>query len=150
MSDSEIFAKNRVILCHFDSYSTALVFARFGKTLLTPGGLPEGAAVTTAPADASEPYVGNSVVQAAVVRYGLNLAELVRDRRYDAWVQAEGGEPIRIHLMRFQTFLAPSEVIEPHGGRFLPISALRGAPSVELGLIRGVFNLIVGGDQHLG
>lgn len=51
MSDTEIFTKNRVILSHFDSYSTALMFARFGSTLLAPGALPEGSAITSAPPD---------------------------------------------------------------------------------------------------
>ena len=150
MSDTEIFSKNRVILCHFDGYSTALVFARFGNTLLAPGALPEGAAATSLPADVGDIYSGDTVVQAAVARYHLNPAEVFRDSQYDAWLMAEGGVPIRIHLLRFQTFLAPADVIQPHGGVFLPISALRGAPLMELGLIRGVFNVIVGGDQHRG
>lgn len=150
MSDTEIFAKNRVILSHFDSYSTALVFARFGNTLLAPGALPERAAVISAPPDVGGIYAGNTVVQAAIARYGLNPAEVFRDSQYDAWLKAEGGAPIRIHLLRFQSFLAPADVIQPHGGVFFPISALRGAPLVELGLIRGVFNLIVGGDQNRG
>ena len=150
MSDSEIFARNRVILCHFDSYSTALVFARFGSTLLAPAALPEGAAVLSAPADEGEVYAGNTVVQAANARYGLNPAEVFRDSQYDAWLEAEGSAPIRIHLLRFKTFLAPADLIAPHGGVFFPISALRGALRVELGLIRGVFNLIVGGDQIRG
>jgi len=147
MSDTEIFAKNRAILCHFDSYSTALVFARFGSSLLAPEALPEGAAVTRAPADCDEIYDGNTLAQATVARYGLKPVELIRDSQYDAWLKTEAGAPIRIHLLRFKTFLAPADVIAPHGGVFLPISALRGAHRVELGLIRGVFNLIVGGDQ---
>ncbi len=150
MSDSEIFAKNRVILCHFDSYSTALVFARFGNTLLAPGALPEGAAVMSAPGNAGDLYAGNTVLQAVTARYRLKPAEVSRDSQYDAWLKAEGCAPVRVHLLRFQTFLAPADVIEPHGGVFFPISALRGAPRVELGLIRGVFNLIVGGDQIRG
>ena len=150
MSETEIFAKNRAILCHFDSYSTALVFVRFEKTLLAPEALPEGAAVTSGPSDVGDIYAGNTVLQAAVARYGLNPAEVFRDTHYDAWLKAEGGAPIRIHLLRFKTFLAPADVILPHGGVFLPISALRGASLTELGLIRGVFNLIVGGDQNRG
>jgi len=150
MNDTEIFADNRAILCHFDSYSTALVFARFGNTLLTPEALPEGVVVSSAPADVGDIYAGNPVMQAAVAHYGLNPTDVFRDNQYDAWLTAEGRTPIRIHLLRFRTFLAPAEVIEPHGGAFFPISALRGASRVELGLIRGVFNLIVGGDQNRG
>ena len=150
MSDADLFTRNRVILCHFDSYSTALLFARFGNTLLAPDALPEGAAITTVPAAGADGYAGNRVVQAMIARYSLKPADVLRDSVYDAWLQAERGPPIRVHLLRFQTFLAPAEVIEPHGGVFFPISALRGASRVELALIRGVFNLIVGGDQSRG
>jgi len=147
LSDREIFAKNRLILCHFDSYSAALVFARFGKTLLSPGALPLGAGASSAPPNVGELNAGDTVLQAVVARYGLNPVEVSRDGRYDAWLTAEDADPIRIHLLRFQTFLAPCDMIQSHGGVFCPISALRGAPAVELGLIRRAFDLIVGGEQ---
>ena len=150
MTDPEMFARNRVILCHFDGYSTALVFARFGNTLLAPEAPPEGSTITSAPADMAEVYAGNAVLQASIAHYRLKPADVLRDNVYDAWLQAERGPLIRVHLLRFQTFLAPAAVLESHGGVFFPISALRAASRVELELIRGVFNLIVGGDQSRG
>lgn len=146
---SELFAKNRVILSHFDSYSTALVFARFGKTLLGPDALPEGATNTATPDAVEAVHDGDAVLEASIARYGLNSAEVFRDGQFDAWLQA-GADRIRIHLLRFKTFLAPAELLAAHGGVFKPISELRGSAAVELGLIRGVFNLIMGGDQKRG
>ncbi|HET7538517.1 MAG TPA: hypothetical protein VFK05_01550 [Polyangiaceae bacterium] len=146
---SELFAKNRVILSHFDSYSTALVFARFGKTLLAPEALPEGAALAAAPAAVENIHGGDAVLQATIERYGLSAAELFREAQFDAWLTA-GSDRLRIHLLRFKTFLAPAEAIAPHGGVFKPISELRGSAPLELGLVRGVFNLIMGGDQKRG
>ena len=149
MSDDQIFTKNRVILSHFDTYSTALVFARFGKTLLVPGALPAGAGVASAPPTIERVYPGDAVLQATIARYSLNPAEVFREAQFDAWLVA-AGDLVRIHLLRFKTFRPPADVIEPHGGVFKSISELRGAAPVELDLVRGVFNLIMGGDQKRG
>ncbi|TXT35057.1 MAG: hypothetical protein FD135_5126, partial [Comamonadaceae bacterium] len=43
MTTQDIFACNRVILTHFDSYSAALLFPRWEKSLLWPAALPESA-----------------------------------------------------------------------------------------------------------
>jgi hypothetical protein len=149
VNDDEILAQNRVILSHFDPYSTALVFARFGKTLLAPGGLPDGAVVAVAPPALEGIHAGDAVRQAAVERYGFDPEELVRDAGFDAWLTA-GGTLVRIHLLRFKTFRAPAAAIEPHGGVFRPISELRGVPRTELELVRRVFDLIMGGDPQRG
>ena len=62
MSSVDVFVANRVILTHFDSYSTALVFARFGNTLLTPSALPDGATLLDqSPALELAPYAGPAV-----------------------------------------------------------------------------------------
>ena len=149
MRDSDLFAQNRVILSHFDSYSTALVFARFGKTLLAPEAPPDSAVIAEAPPRIDEIHEGDAVARAAIVRYGLNAAEVFREPQFDAWLKADG-HAIRIHLLRFRTFRAPADLIEPHGGVFSPISELRGAARVQLALLREVFNLILGGDQKRG
>ena len=145
MEQHAILNVNRVILSHFDNYSAALVFARFGKTLLLPEPLPESAVAMLAPAQPLPEHDADLVVDAAVHRYGLNAADIVRMTGYDAWLRTDSA-PIRVHLLRFTTFLAPGESIAPHGGTFAPISNLRGSPRIELELARRGFNLILGGD----
>ncbi len=71
MNDHHIFDRNRVILCHFDSYSTALLFARYGASVLAPAPLPEAASAMPAPSDATEQHTPSAVLDALVARYGL-------------------------------------------------------------------------------
>lgn len=143
MNNHAILDRNRMILCHFDSYSTALLFARYGASVLAPAPLPESAA--TAPAgDASAQHTPGAVLDALVAQYGLDPAQLSLDDGFQAWVSSDDG-PIRIHLCRFTTFDAPREAIEPLGGVFKPISEMRGLPMIELNLVRQVFNLIMSG-----
>jgi hypothetical protein len=144
-----ILDANRVILSHFDSYSAALVFARFGRTLLLPDALPATAVVAQPPAQISLAHDGDAAVAAVVERYQLNAAELVRMTGFDVWIQADA-ELLRVHLLRFTTFLAPAEAITPHGGVFSPISNLRGSSKLELELVRQGFILILGGDARSG
>ena len=50
MTTQDILAHNRVILTHFDSYSTALLFPRWdNNTLLWPEALPASATPMPAP-----------------------------------------------------------------------------------------------------
>lgn len=149
MEPQAILNVNRVILSHFDSYSAALVFARFGKTLLVPEPLPDSAVVMQPPAQPLVEHGANLVLHAAVDRYGLKAADVVRMNGFDAWMRTDSG-PVRVHLLRFTTFLAPAESIAPHGGAFAPISNLRGSPRIELELARQCFNLILGGDATGG
>ncbi|WP_114971556.1 hypothetical protein [Rhodoferax ferrireducens] len=144
MTTQDIFAHNRVILTHFDSYSTALLFPRWdNKSLLWPEALPASAAPMAAPADIGPAYSGDAVRLAVIERCGLNPDELVQVSAFNHWAQTETG-PVRIHLLRFTTFEAPKEAIEALGGVFKPISELRGSAMSELLLLREVFNLIVG------
>ena len=144
MTDTDILARNRVILCHFDSYSTALVFARYGASVLAPAPLPEGAAAVPAPADTEAGHTPGAVLDALATRYGLDPAQIRLDEGFEAWLSGDNG-PIRIHLARFDALDAPHEAIEPLGGVFKPISQMRGMPMTELNLMRQVFNLIMGG-----
>ena len=139
-------ARNRVVLCHFDTYSAALLFARWDGTLLAPAALPASAAPMAAPDAAGVGHDGVAVMQAACERYGLNADELVRLDDFDAWMQTDDG-PLRVHVLRFDTFEAPGEAIAPHGGRFQHLTQLRGSPMIELDLLRQVFNLMVGGSR---
>lgn len=146
MQSADIWSGNRVILSHFDSYSAALLFVRWGETLLLPGAL-SGAATPMSPPDTIEPHhEGDAVLERVADRYGLEATNLVREADFDEWMQTDAG-PVRVHLLRFTTFEAPHATIELHGGTFKPISALRGADMRELNLLRRVFNLIVGGQK---
>lgn len=149
MQPSPGLERHRVILAHFDSYSTALVFARWPNgSLLAPGPLPEGAVQIEAPAAAAttsdEDAEAASVLAATVARYGLNADELVVMPEFRHWHQGPDG-PIRIHLLRFTCFEAPKALLAPQGAVFKPISELRGSAMAELVLLREVFNLIVSG-----
>jgi hypothetical protein len=142
MNDPTILEHNRVILCHFDSYSTALLFARYAGSVLTPAPLPEGA--VPMPLPGNEQHTPGAVLAALVAQHGLDPTQLSLDDDFQAWMSSDRG-PIRIHLARFTTFDAPRQTIEPLGGVFKPISELRGLPMIELNLLRQVFNLIMGG-----
>jgi hypothetical protein len=144
MNDHNVLNRNRVILCHFDSYSTALLFARYGTSVLTPSPLPEAAGVMPEPADTGEEYAPATVLNALTVQYGLDPAHLTLEENFQEWMSSAAG-PIRIHLARFTRLDAPRDALEPHGGVFKPISEMRGTPMIELNLLRQAFNLIMGG-----
>lgn len=143
MSDN-ILAHNRVILCHFDTYSTALLFARFGQTVLAPFPLPEAASPMPAPEAVSEQHSPGAALAAVVEHFALEGETLNMVEPYQAWMDTEQG-PIRIHLARFNTFEAPRGALEPHGATFKPISELRGLSATDLQFLRQAFNLIMGG-----
>ncbi len=141
MMNDDLLAHNRVILCHFDSYSAALLFTRFGSTTLAPTPLPEGA---SAAATASGPQYGpRAVLEAVSACYGLDAAHLNPVDGFDEWTRSDEAI-IRVHLARFTTFEAPRAAMEPHGGIFAPISQMRGAAMLELNLLRRAFNLFLG------
>ena len=139
-----IFDCNRVILCHFDSYSCALVFARFDASILALLPLPESAVPMIAPDEVSEQHDSDAVLDALVTQFAFNPADLSMDEVFQAWMDSDSG-PIRIHLARFSTLDAPHPSIEPFGGVFKPISEMRRMPMIELNLMRQVFNQIMGG-----
>jgi hypothetical protein len=140
MTTPDIFAHNRVILTHFDSYSTALLFPRWdSNTLLWPEALPASAAPMPAPAIINPEHVANTVKLAVVERCGLNADELTHVGDFNHWAQTDNG-PVRIHLLRFTTLDAPKEAIEALGGVFKSMSQLRGSAMSELLLLREVFN----------
>jgi len=73
MSKTELLSRNRVILCHFDDYSHALLFPRWNNnTLLWPEALPASATPMPAPTTIDPMYVANTVKQAMLERCGLN------------------------------------------------------------------------------
>ena len=144
MNDDNILHSNHVILCHFDSYSTALVFARYGNSVLAPAPLPEAASIMPDSGDVTERHAPGAVLDALAAQYVLDLAPLRLDDSFQAWISSECG-PIRIHLARYTTLDAPHPAIEALGAVFKPISELRGVPMIELNLLRQVFNLIMGG-----
>ena len=143
MTAQDIFAQNRVILTHFDSYSAALLFPRWEQSLLWPAALPLDAEPMPSPTVITPEYSGQAVTQAVVDRCGFNPETLQRVNEFNHWAQTDTG-PVRIHLLRFTTRDAPKAAIEALGGVFKPISLLRSSAMSELVLLREVFNLIVG------
>jgi hypothetical protein len=135
-----------VILTHFDSYSCALLFARWDeRTMLWPKALPDSAMPIAAPDTVGAAHDGEAVRDAMIARCGLDPAEIVHADDFQQWVQTADG-PARIHLLRFTTIDAPKAVVEAHGGAFKHMTQLRGGAMSELIMLREVFNLVVGGS----
>jgi hypothetical protein len=143
VTTQNIWAANRVMLTHFDSYSTALVFAKWGETLLYPAPLPASAALVPPPAEMGSANDAEAVKDATVALLGLNPSEVTVAKDFNHWAATDAGL-IKIHLLRFTTFEAPKAEFAPHGGIFKSISELRGSDRLELALAREVFNLIIG------
>jgi len=139
----DILVCNRAMLIHFDGYSAALSFAKWGPRLLAPAGLPPDAAPMAPPAAIGPQHQAPAVAQAVADRLGLDAAAWRLVAGFDPWFSTAAG-PLRVHLLRSDAFEPPKAAIEAQGGVFHPISALRGSPRDELGLAREVFNLIVG------
>lgn len=144
MNTPDILKHNRIILCHFDNYSAALHFARYGDSILAPAPLSAQARAITAPEPAADHHNPTLVVEALAAQYSLDPAQLRIDKGFEAWMCGESS-PVRVHLVRFTSFELPHAAITPLGGVFKPISQMRGMPQVELNLMRQVFNLIIGG-----
>lgn len=139
---NDALSHNRVILCHYDTYSSALLFARYGMSVLAPSPLPEGASAMAAPAAADARHQPAAALNALAAQFGLDATQLDPVGGFDEWMSS-GGDPIRIHLARFSTFEAPRDAIEPHGGVFKPISEMRGTAMLELNLLRRAFNVML-------
>ena len=129
-----------MILCHFDSYSHALLFPRWAHGMLWPAALPEGAEAMPAPVEPLAGYEVEAVQQALIAATGLNPDELSVTDGFVAWFLAPEG-PVRVHLLHFTTPDAPKPAIEALGGQFMAMSQLRGSNMVELLLLRQAFGL---------
>lgn len=140
MSTNDLLARNRVILCHFDSYSHALLFPRWAHGMLWPQALPAGAEPMAAPVEPLAGFEGGPLKQALVEATGLNPDELEETEGFVAWFLAPDG-PLRVHLLHFTTPDAPKPAIEALGGRFMAMSQLRGTDMTELLLLRQAFGL---------
>ena len=146
MSPPDLLSRNRVILCHFDDYSHALLFPRWAHGMLWPQALPEGAEPMAAPAEEPAGYAAEAVKQALVQATGLNPDELEITTDFQAWFQTPEG-PLRVHLLRFTTVDAPKPTITALGGSFKAMSELRRSGAMaELLLLREAFTLIGGGQ----
>ncbi|MGM9428880.1 hypothetical protein [Hydrogenophaga sp. MI9] len=140
MTTNDLLARNRVILCHFDSYSHALLFPRWAHGMLWPAALPEGAEPMPAPVEPLTGHEVEAVKQALITATGLNPDELAVTEGFVAWFLAPDG-PVRVHLLHFTTPDAPKPAIEALGGKFMAMSQLRGSSMTELLLLRQVFGL---------
>ena len=143
MTPQDLMVHNRVIFTHFDSYSVALLFPRWDKTLLWPQALPDTAAPMPPPTEQGPQWSAEAVTRAVVERCGLNADDLVHVGAFEHWAQTPTG-PVRIHLLRFTTPDAPKAEMQALGGVFKALSELRASAMSELLLLREVFNLIVG------
>lgn len=140
MSTNDLLVRNRVILCHFDSYSHALLFPRWAHGMLWPQALPAGAEPMAAPEPAPAGHEAAAVTQALTAATGLNPDELAVTEGFKAWYQTPDG-PLCVHLLHFTTPDAPKPAIEALNGRFMAMSQLRGTDMTELLLLRQAFGL---------
>ena len=143
---AELLSCNRVILCHFDDYSHALLFPRWEHGMLWPAALPAGAEPMAVPAVVPPGHEADAVEQALVEATGLNPDELVHTPGFPVWFQTPDG-PLRVHLLRFNTADAPKPAINALGGTFKALSDLRGGAMAELLLLREAFRLVGGGQS---
>lgn len=135
--------QNRVILCHYDTYSSALLFARFEQSVLAPSPLPEEARGCAAPDTVNGDYDPESTLSAVAEQFGLDTKQMNLMDKFNQWCDGPNGA-IRIHLARFNTFEAPHASLEAVGAVFKPISDLRSCPMIELNFLRQAFTLFIG------
>ena len=140
MNTADLLTRNRVILCHFDSYSHALLFPRWEHGMLWPTALPEGAEPMPAPVEPLGGHGVDAVRLALIAATGLNPDELAVTEGFVAWFLSPDG-PVRVHLLHFTTPDAPKPAIEALGGKFMAMSQLRGSNMTELVLLRQAFGL---------
>jgi hypothetical protein len=145
MTKTELLSRNRVILCHFDDYSHALLFPKWAHGMLWPQALPEGAEAMPAPDGTPAGHEADAVKQALVEVTGLNPDEIFHTPDFPGWFQTPDG-PLRVHLLRFNTPDAPKPAITALGGTFKALSELRGGAMAELLLLREAFRLVGGGQ----
>ena len=123
---------------------TALVFARFGTSVLAPSPLPFAAEPMEPPTRCDASTAPAAAWAALSEHYGFDEAKWELVTEFAEWMSV-GNAPIRIHLARSRDFEAPHADLHAIGGVFKHISELRGIASGELPLVRRVFNLIMGG-----
>lgn len=136
----------RVIACHFDNYSTALLFVRWPHGgLLAPAALPASASVLAEPDQPLRQPL--TAAQGVEIVKTLNVPADTLQYQHDftAWVATDDG-PLRIHLCRYMTPDAPKSEIALFGGEFRHMSALRSADRQELLLLRQVFDWFMRGE----
>lgn len=85
MTTTDLLTRNRVILCHFDDYSHALLYPRWEHGMLWPQALPAGAEHMDAPADAPTGHDTPAVMAALLEATGLKGDELEPTNRFVAW-----------------------------------------------------------------
>jgi len=142
---TDIQRHHRVILCHFDDYSHALVFPRWAHGMLWPQALPEGAQALSGPPEPQPAAIDSATLIAAVLQGSdLNPDDIEEVTAFQPWFQTPEGH-LRVHLLRFTTPDAPKPAIAAMGGGFKALSELRGSNMAELLLLREAFGLVAGG-----
>lgn len=142
-----LLSRNRVILCHFDDYSHALLFPRWAHGMLWPLALPEGAEALGSPPEPQPAAIDSAALIAAVLQGSeLNPDDVEEVAAFQPWFQTTEG-PLRVHLLRFTTPDAPKPAIAAMGGSFKALSELRGSNMAELLLLREAFALVAGGGH---
>lgn len=148
-----LLARHRVILCHFDTYSTALLFVRWSHgSLLAPTALPSSAMVNTVAGvpppwqshEAMDTLCSPADIMGVLQAMGVETNSVKYIPAFAAWANSEHG-PVRIHLCCYTTLDAPKHDIATLGGEFRHMSALRAADRQELLLLRQVFDLMMAG-----
>ena len=142
---ADISRHHRVILCHFDDYSHALVFPRWAHGMLWPRALPEGAQAQSNSPEPQPAAIASAALIADVLQGSdLNPDDVEEVTAFQPWFQTPEG-PLRVHLLRFTTPDAPKPAIAAMGGSFKALSELRGSNMAELLLLRQAFGLVAGG-----
>ncbi|MBQ0919485.1 hypothetical protein KBW71_13665 [Hydrogenophaga aromaticivorans] len=142
---ADIQRHHRVILCHFDDYSHALVFPRWAHGMLWPQALPEGAQALSSPPEPQPAAIDSATLITAVLQGSdLNPDDIEEVTAFQPWFQTPEG-PLRVHLLRFTSPDAPKSAIAAMGGSFKALSELSGGNMTELLLLSEAFGLVAGG-----
>ncbi|MCB1774543.1 MAG: hypothetical protein KDI88_13080 [Gammaproteobacteria bacterium] len=134
----------RAILFHKQTTSARTRFLMFGHgSVCAFDCLPETAVVLSGrlPDPVIHPVV---VLQALVDRYGFEREWLQVEEGFRYAVK-HGEEEIQIVLIAIATMDPPFELAEQIDAKFVDLTQARGLPTAELELLRGAYELVLGG-----
>lgn len=134
----------RLILYHKQSTSARTRFLRLPTGVTVFGEMPAGAAMVEEgdTNTALRPHP-TAALRDAESRLGVEAGVLVAETEFHAEIDTPEGR-IPVILAGFTTLDPPFAAAEALGGRFLALLEIRGAPEVEMELLRRAYQTILG------
>jgi hypothetical protein len=134
----------RVILYHKQATSARTRFLKFGHdSVLAFSPLPNLAQLSTS--DSSDAVMHPAAAVQEVERtLGFDAGALKAEGEYHKSVEVPGGH-IQVVLAAITSIDPPFDLAAKAGASFIDLTQARGLPRVELELLRGAYELILGG-----